>query len=336
MSRGAPVGLDIGASGVRAVEMGREHGAPVVRRYGEVELPFGAVRAGEVIDVPAVANALRELWATAKFESTRVRIGLANRRVVVRPVEVPWMEIAELRKSLAFQVADSVPMPMDQALLDFHPIEEVVGDDGRRNLNILLVAAARDMVEMTIQPVRQAGLTPVVVDLAPFALLRSMTDIDHLGLQSDNAEAVVDIGAGVTNIIVHTGGVPRFVRILMTGGEELTEAVAERLGVPLEAAEARKVGMSLTNSGSEAEDRALDGAAADLVDEISVSLNYYSSQPGAVRMERVLLTGGGSRLDGLVERLAAATRAPVEASAPLRFQEMRVSALAAGLATSAA
>lgn len=336
MSRGAPVGLDIGAGGVRAVEMVRENGQAVVRRYGEVALPFGAVRGGEVIDVPTVSGALRELWATAKFDSIRVRIGLANRRVVVRPVEVPWMEEAELRKSLAFQVADSVPMPIDQALLDFYSIGEVVGEGGRRSLNILLVAAARDMVEMTVQAVRSAGLIPVVVDLAPFALMRSMTQLDHLGLHADSAEALVDIGAGVTNIIVHTGGVPRFVRILMTGGEELTEAVAERLGIPLEEAESRKRGMSLVPSGGEAEDRALDGAASDLVDEISVSLNYYSSQPGALRVERLLMSGGGSRLGGLVERLSSATRSPVEPSPALSFQEMRVSALAAGLATSVA
>ena len=103
----------------------------------------------------------------------------------------------------------------------------------------LLVAASRDMVNASLEAVQKAGLSPVMVDLTSFAVIRSLADADHLGMGAQ-VEALVDVGARVTNIVVHQGGVPRFVRILLMGGQDVTDAVAERMGVPQEQAEAIK------------------------------------------------------------------------------------------------
>ncbi len=117
-------------------------GAATLERFGQVALPPGAVRDGEVVDVDSVASALRQLWAQAKFGSKKVVVGVANQKVVVRQVDLPWMPVEDLRKSLAFQVQDYLPMPVEQAILDFHPLEEFAGDNGGRMLRVLLVAAA--------------------------------------------------------------------------------------------------------------------------------------------------------------------------------------------------
>ena len=241
------VGLDIGTSGVRAAELRLGKGGATLERFGQVALPPGAVRDGEVVDPEAVAGALRELWASARFGTKKVVVGVANQKVVVRQVELPWLPMAELRASLAFQVQDHIPMPVDQAVLDLHPLEERTDANGNRVLRALLVAASRDMVGTTLEAVTRAGLQPSMVDLTSFAVLRSQAHADS-GLGAVEAEALVDVGASVTNIVVHQGGVPRFVRILLMGGGDVTTSVADRLGVPVEEAELLKLASGMAPS----------------------------------------------------------------------------------------
>jgi type IV pilus assembly protein PilM len=313
------VGLDIGTSGVRAAELSLGKGPATLERFGQVALPAGAVRDGEVIDSDAVAAAIRQLWVQAKFSSKKVVVGVANQKVVVRQVDLPWLPVNELRQSLAFQVQDFIPMPVDQAILDFHALEEFTNDSGGRMLRVLLVAAARDMVGSAMDAVTKAGLVPSMVDLNSFAVLRSLVGG---GIASVEAEALVDVGASVTNIVVHQGGVPRFVRILLMGGADITDAVAERLGVPTDHAESVKQSTGMALIPAQATDshpasRVIEQTGSTFVEEVRGSLDYYLAQPGAARIGRVVLSGGGSRLAGLVERLSAATRLPVEVARPM-------------------
>ena len=313
------MGLDIGTSGVRAAELTLGKGAATLERFGQVALPAGAVRDGEVIDIDTVAQAIKQLWAQAKFSTKKVVVGVANQKVVVRQVDLAWLPLNELKKSLAFQVQDFIPMPVEQAILDFHPLEEFTNDAGGRMLRVLLVAAARDMVGSALQAVEKAGLQPTMVDLTSFAVLRSQASSSP-GF-SFESEALIDIGSSVTNIVVHQGGVPRFVRILLMGGGDITDAVAERLGVPPEQAESVKqtTGLALVAGNTEPHpaNRAIESTGGAFVEEVRGSLDYYLAQPGATRIGRIVLSGGGSRLGGLVERLQAATRLPVDVARPM-------------------
>jgi type IV pilus assembly protein PilM len=314
------VGLDIGTSGVRAAELSMGKGSATLERFGQVALPSGAVRDGEVIDSDAVAAAIKQLWVQAKFSSKSVVVGVANQKVVVRQVDLPWLPVNELRTSLSFQVQDYIPMPVDQAILDFHPLEEFTNDSGGRMLRVLLVAAARDMVGSAVDAVVKAGLSPAMVDLNSFAVLRSLVS-SGTGLASMEAEALVDVGASVTNIVIHQGGVPRFVRILLMGGADITDAVAERLGVPMDHAEAVKqsTGLAAVQGAGDMHpaNRAIEQTGSTFVEEVRGSLDYYLAQPNAARIGRVVLSGGGSRLTGLVDRLATATRLPVSIARPM-------------------
>ena len=192
---GRVVGLDIGTWGVRAAELTLGKGGATLERFGQVALPPGAVRDGEVVDSDAVADAVKQLWAQAKFSSKKVVVGVANQKVVVRQVDLPWLPTGELKKALAFQVQDFIPMPVEQAILDFHPLEEYTNDGGARMMRVLLVAAARDMVDSALAAVSKAGLTPQMVDLTSFAVLRALVSMDHTGLDSMQAEALIDVGA---------------------------------------------------------------------------------------------------------------------------------------------
>jgi type IV pilus assembly protein PilM len=321
------VGLDIGTSGVRAAEMSFGRGLPTLTRFGQIALPDGAVRDGEVVDATAVASAIRQLWRSAKFSTKKVVLGVANQKVIVRQVDLPWMRLADLKHSLPFQVRELLPMPLEQAILDCHPVAELVGEGDARLLRVLLVAASRDMVASLLDAVKRAGLTASMIDLTPFAVVRAVAAADELGLDGSQAEAVVDVGARVTNIVVHEHGVPRFVRILLMGGAHITDAVAERMGVPLDQAEGVKqqVGMRAAADEPGAEHpavRAVDVTAATLVEEIRASLDYYLAQPGATPITRVVLSGGGSRLENFTARLARSTRLPVVPAAS--FASLRV------------
>ena len=320
MAGRSAIGLDIGTSGVRAAELSFGKGVVTLEKFGQIALPEGAVRDGEIVTPDAVAAAIKQLWAHTKFSSKKVIIGVANSKVIVSQVDLPWMPADELKKSLACQVQDFVPMPVEQAVLDFHPLEELVSDNGTKVLRGLLVAASRDMVNSSLEAVQKAGLSPVMVDLTSFAVVRSLADADHLGMGA-SVEALVDVGARVTNIVVHQDGVPRFVRILMMGGQDVTDAVAERLGVPQEQAEAMKqqIGAGAAPAGTDtaAASRVVEAVSATFVDEVRGSLDYYLASSGSTPISRLVLTGGGARLAGLAQRLQAMTRVAVEVGTPM-------------------
>jgi type IV pilus assembly protein PilM len=186
------VGLDIGTSSVRAAEMSLGKGQGTLERFGQVALPPGTVKDGEVVDPETVARAIKQLWTTAKFSTKKVVLGVSNQKVIVRQVDLPWLPADELRASLAFQVQDFIPIPVDQAILDFHPLEEFTNEAGARMLRVLLVAADREMVGDALSAVRQAGLQAEVVDLASFAVIRAMAT-SHSGFDGQTAEALVDV-----------------------------------------------------------------------------------------------------------------------------------------------
>ncbi|MBV9410644.1 MAG: pilus assembly protein PilM, partial [Acidimicrobiia bacterium] len=137
------VGLDVGTSAVRAVELvlGREQ--VTLTRFGQVALPPGAVRGGEVIDAPAVAAAIRRLWREAGFRSRTVIVGVGNQRVVVRQADLPAMSDEDMRSALQFQAADLIPIPIEDAIIDFQIVDEFPTSEGDM-VRILLVAAQRD------------------------------------------------------------------------------------------------------------------------------------------------------------------------------------------------
>ena len=321
MAGRSAIGLDIGTSGVRAAELSFGKGDITLEKFGQVALPHGAVRDGEVVDAEAVGAALKQLWAHTKFSSKKVVIGVANQKVIVRQVDIPWMPVDELKKSLAYQVQDFVPMPLDQAVLDFHPLEEHGAENGSRVLRGLLVAASREMVNASLDAVQRAGLSPVMVDLTSFAVLRSIGETDDLGMGAQ-VEALVDVGARVTNIVVHQGGAPRFVRILLMGGQDVTDVVADRMGVPQDHAEALKQQLALPTPDDgldvQTAGRLVEAATASFVDEIRGSLDYYLASSGSAPISRMVLTGGGARLAGLGQRLEVTTRVPVVVGSPMQ------------------
>jgi len=303
------VGLDIGTTAVRAAEVSVRRGQVVLERIGQASLPGDAVVDGEVKDPAAVAIAIKDLWRRTKFSSRRVIIGVANERVVVRLVDLPWMQPNELVRSLAFQAGDYLPIPVDQTELDYAVMGEHEAAGGQRLLRVLLVAAQKEMLAGHLEAVRAAGLRPDGIDLNPIALLRALGPVAGF---EEGAEALVDVGARVTNMVVHDNGVLRFVRTLLMGGEDVTSTLERVLELDRETAERIKLTAS---AGGEVDPEAGDLVAQRLevlVEEVRGSLDFYRSQEDSTPLGRVVVSGGGSLLGPLVERLQAVTGVPVE------------------------
>jgi type IV pilus assembly protein PilM len=230
-------------------------------------------------------------------------MGVGNQRVVVREIALPTMPEKELRQSLGFQVQEFIPMPVDEAVLDYHLIEELEVD-GRQMLRLLLVAAQKAMVDTLVTSATNARLEPMGLDLVPFAMVRAVGATGAgMELERTGDEAVVDVGAHVTNIVVHAAGETRFVRILPSGGRDITMAIARGLTVEDEVAERLKRGEMVEESQATPE-QALEVAmqrATQFVDEIRSSLEFYTAQTQGARIERLLISGGGSKLAGFID-----------------------------------
>lgn len=301
------VGLDIGTHSVNMAQISTLDGDPTLTNFGGVILPAGAVREGEVVEVDTVAAAIEQLWLDAGIGERRVHLGLSNRRVVVGQVDVPHAEEAELRSALRSQVQDYSPTPLEEAELDFHPLEQLPGTGEMR---VLFVAAQREMVAKHLIAVRKAGLEPAGVDLNAFAVLRALSH------STTGTEMLVDIGAEVTNILVHEQGTPRFVRILLLGGSDITDTLAAELSISEDDAEAMKIQLGL-RGGEGHSTRVIEKRADQLVDEVRDAVHYHLSQGGVGQIGRLVLSGGGSKLAGLRERMSDALLIPVESGHPL-------------------
>jgi len=313
------IGVDVGSTAVRVAEVAVGD-IPVVVRAAQVPLPPGVVESGEVRRPEAVAEALREVWAKSGVKSKQVQLGVGNQHVVVREIALPWLPEKELRETLAFQVQEFIPMASDEAVLDFDPLGEL-DQGGRRMVRILLVAAHKGMVNALVEAALAAKLDPQGIDLSPFAVIRAVgTGDDGLDLDSSGDEAIIDIGAQVTSICVHDRGVTRFVRILPSGGRDITLALASGLGVDDDVAERLKRGERVEVDGEGAtplpEPREIRKLAltraGSFVDEVRSSLEFYTAQMPNAQVGRMLVVGGGSRLDGLIELLQERLPVPVD------------------------
>jgi type IV pilus assembly protein PilM len=291
------IGLDIGTNAVRAVELTLGRGRPTVKRMGQVGLAPGAVVAGEVMDAAAVSAALRRLWREAGFASRSVVVGVANPRVVARTADLPDLPEHELRSSLPYQVEDLIPIPVDDAELDYQVVDRLTGEQGQPLVRVLLVAAHRDMLRSLLAAIEGAGLTAARIDLIPFALVRAL----HGPGDGDGQEVIIGSGAGVTNVVVHEGGLPRFVRTLPSGGAAVTEALAVDLGIDTEDAEALKRGYDDPSYAPDQPhvERTARDSLLPLAHEVAGSLDYHLAQVGQGELRRVVVSGGAGRLGAL-------------------------------------
>lgn len=307
------VGLDIGTSAVRAAELDVSSSRPVLLTYGQVGLPPGSLVDGEIRDGPAVTEALRRLWANGHFSSSSVIVGIAGLRAITREIDLPFVPDNEVDSAVRFQSEEVIPFPPDQTILSSQVLTDYTSPEGDKMRRVLVAAAHADLVNGVIEAVENAGLTVAGVDLISSALVRAIGARE----ESDQPEAIVSVGAGLTVVVIHQQGRPQFVRTVGSGGNATTAAISAALDVPAYDAEGLKRRIGEENTQLQSAERAAQSSMIDLVGEIKNSIQYFASLPGRAPVSKVVVTGGGSALHGLVPMLAVQTGLSVLTVSPL-------------------
>jgi type IV pilus assembly protein PilM len=327
------VGLEIAGDSIAAAEVKGQSGE--LGKVAVAPLPDGAFRDGEVTDPEALAETIRTLFSTQKL-SRRVRLGIANQRVVVRTLRLPAIDDpAEQEAAVRFQAQEQVPMPLDQAVLDYR----VVGggpatEDSGPTIDVILVAARREMVEATLAPLRKAGLQPVGIDLSAFGLIRALGEAGPVASEVDNegGEATRPEGAvlycnlgDTTNLAVSRRRSCLFTRVAPVGLGDIAEQLATRTGLSPEHARMwlQHVGLSQPpaeisgDPGVVAASREVLSAGIEALQaELRLSLDFYAAQEGAAPVEKVILSGQGIMVPGFGEAVQSGFHIPFESRVP--------------------
>ena len=338
-----PVGLDIGTDHVRAAHLKSSGAGLLLTAYGAVNLPMGSVVEGEIVDVEAVSSAIKELWRHSNVTGKDVSIGVSNQKVVVRLIDLPFMERDELAGAIQYQAQDYIPIPIEDAIIDFHIIGDYMTPADEHMMEVLLVAAQRDMIDSAVAAVQGAGLRMAQIDLTSFAIVRAVLGLGDTFLPGEDDEAgeataVIHISSGLTNIAVVERGVPRFTRVSSIAGNQFTQAIANVLNLTFDEAEELKIRAGLpdieagqtqvTPGDAEAESiqvaqDALEREINKFIAEVRRSLDYYLTQATQIRtIKNIYLTGSGAQLSHIGQYVEKGLQAQVSIADPLQHVQV--------------
>lgn len=314
------VGLDLGTHAIKAVQVEKAGDAWKVTRSVTVPTPTGAIRDGVVAEQDAVASAIRQALKQGRISATSAVIAVAGGSVIVRSVRIPKMPEATLRKSIKFEAGRYVPSSIEDSFIEF----EILGEAENGQMDVLIVASPREIVETRIAACEKAGLEVETVDLEPFAMYRSLVEANFDRSMADETVALVDIGAGTTNVSVVSGGVFAMTRTIPNAGKSFTEALKNYFKLSDGDAESGKAQLDLRpllEEGQVLENpplRIVQPLVDEMIREIRRSLNYYQSQQtenGSPKpVSRIILSGGAAKMTGLASYFEHKLGLPVTCS----------------------
>ena len=325
-SRGASkklVGLKIGASQLVAARVSN-NGVAELEQLARQALPMGIVVGGELREPDALADALKLFFARNKLPKKGVRLGIANNRIGVRIFDIVGVEEEKLlANAIHFRAQEALPIPLDEAVLDYHVLAESVNEEGNSVKRVLLVVAYRELIERYVSACRKAGIALAGIDLEAFALLRSMSaPVDG----SAAAVVAVSIGYDRSTFAVSDGRVCEFTRVLEWGGWSLNVALARAFDTAPSEVETFKRSLSLDGSiapeGASAQQIAtgVDAVARQVQSfarELVSSLQFYQNQPGSLGIGEIVITGGTAQMPGLAQELERLIGVRVRVGDPL-------------------
>jgi len=312
-----PVGLDIGSNRIKVVQLKPATPNPLLLKYGIADAPVDSVVDGEINDTEAVAQTISDLLYSSGISEKRVILGISNQKIIVRVISVPYMEKDELRSAIEFQAGDHIPIPIDQAIIDFVVVGERQNEKNERLLDIILVAAQKEMVAKHIEALEKAKLKPYIVDVSSFAIARSLIEPPALVPEEKDIEkakkavGLVDIGDEVTNITIVENGILRFSRITSVADNTFTKALVTHLNLSVEDAIKNKDKYGFAPVGSakaEATDDPQEKVQAVLADEllkfvseVKRSFDYGLAESlESEKIDRIILSGVGAKTPGLL------------------------------------
>lgn len=314
------IGIDIGTGVVKLAELENSQGRPLLKSYGIVDLAENAIEDGRIVDRAAVADALRKLISTSGTSCRDAVLAVSGRTLFVREIAMPAMTPVELREAIKWELDKYVPYPAESCYFDF----AILGSgQTETELRILLVIVPNERVDELVELVKEVGLRPIAIDIEPLALYRTLVAAEN--------SMVIDIGAMSSQLIVFQGGSPAVTRSIPVGGRRFTEVVMNVLELEYQEAERLKQRQAgLLQRVDIADDsatlhRQLHLLVAEIAREVRRTAEYYQIQNRGSTIDRLIVTGGGVRLNNLAEHLASMLDAEVVVHDPLAGIEIAAS-----------
>ena len=310
------VGLDIGSSAVKAVELKPSGKGYRVAAFAIEAVPPDSIVDGAIIDGNAVAGAIRRLFEANAFKAKDVVASLSGNAVIVKKISLPLMTANELSESIYWEAEQYIPFDIQDVNLDYRILEGGDGAGGKGTMDVLLVAAKKEKISDYTSVIAQAGRTPVVVDVDAFAL-QNAYELNY-GFEPGAVVVLLNAGASAININIVADGHSVFTRDVSLGGNAYTEAVQRELNLPFDSAELAKKGVPLDGATFEDVLPVLRAMTENVLLEVQKTFDFYKGTASSDRLDRILLSGGASRVEGFASALQERFGTPVEMFDPFR------------------
>src|SRR5438093_5615600 len=309
------VGLDIGSSSVKAVELSRSKKGYQLTGFAWESLNPDIVVDGAIMDAPAMAASIRETLAAGKFKPKRVATGVSGHSVIVKRVVVPAANSDEVEASIQLDAEQYIPFELSEVHLDYQLVGPATTAGDEPGMEVVLVAAKRDKIHNHTNVIGMAGRNPEVVDIDAFALQNAFEA--NYAVDENTTVALLNIGASLMNINITKGGMPLFIRDVPVGGNQYTDILQKELQLSFQEAEDLKLGKT---GGSEAEmvQPLLESITDMLCTEVQKTFDFFRETYPSETISRVLLSGGTCRMPGLAEKIQATFGYPTEILDPFK------------------
>jgi type IV pilus assembly protein PilM len=308
------VGLDIGSSAIKAVELkaGGKGGAEYqLTNIGIEPLPPEAIVDGAIMDSGSVIDAVQRLFAAQKIKTADICTGVSGNAVIVKKISLPQMSPEELGESIHWEAEQYIPFDIQDVSIDYEVIDS---GGGGGNMDVLLVAVKKDKISDYTSVISQAGKSPQIVDVDVFAL-QNCYEVNY-GIDPGRVLALLNVGASIMNINIIKGGTSIFNRDIAVGGNQYTDAIQKDLNLSFDQAEALKKGGRVEGAAVENLPPILQAVSENIALEIQKTFDFFKATSSEDRIDRIFLSGGTSKVQGLKELLGERFDAGVEIMNP--------------------
>ena len=314
------VGLDIGSSAIKLVQLKESKGRYFLQKFGVKPLEPEVIVDGTVMDEGRVVSAIRELFDESNVKNKHVAISISGHAVIVKKISLPPMPDEELEGQVKLAAEQYIPFDINEVNIDFHVLPPDPSGDRQGDMSVILVAAKKDKINELTELVKGAGLTPMVMDVDAFAI-ENMHAINY-PMAQDETTALVNLGASVMNVNIIRGGSSLFTRDIPLGGNRYTEAIQREMGMSYEEAEESKKKERAGDSGSASLGTVIDSVNGEVASEVARTVDYFKTSTANAELDRVLVCGGVAKAKGLIQQLGDRMQMPVEVADP--FAEIDV------------
>jgi len=304
------VAFDIGSSSIKLVQMSLTKKGWELQKMGFAELPPEAIVDGSIIDSMTVTSTLKDMIKEHGVKIKDTVSSLTGHSVIIKKVSFPAMTEDELAESIQWEAEQYIPFPITDVNIDF----QILGADteGKGQMDVMLVAVKKDVINDYTNVIKEAGLNPVVMDVDSFAL-ENMMEINYPVMPGENV-AVINIGASITSISIIVTGMTVFTRSIPMGGNQFTEEIQRQLNVSFKDAEDMKMGAKTEGVDAAALQTVIESVSTNLAFEVKRSLDFFIGGAQGADVNKIYLSGGGSKVAGLLNMMQDKTAMPVEAA----------------------